>query len=142
MNLSVTGTRHGTTPAQRQAFLALLNQLAPTRLAHGSCRGADVEAAHYARAEFGSAVRIVAYPGPDGDPWRTDSGVDDEVMPPKTHFARNRDLVAACDVLVAFPPCRPMPEQGGTRYTHDQGVKQRRRVIVIWPDGETEEHNL
>src|SRR5688572_11952143 len=124
MILVITGTRNGTTPAQRLAFLKLLSELAPTALAHGSCQGADVEAAQLARAELGSAVRIVAHPGPDGDPCRTASGVDDETMPGKTHFARNRDIVLAGDVLVAFPPTRPMPERGGTAYTVGFAAKQ------------------
>lgn len=138
MILGITGTRTGTTAAQRIAYVALLHRLNPTVLAHGSCSGADVEAAQIAREELGLDLRIVAHPGPEG-PHRTLSGVDDETLAPKNHFARNRDIVTACTVLVAFPPCKPLPSQGGTAYTVGFAEGKRKPVYIIWPDGSVEE---
>lgn len=60
------------------------------------------------------------------------------VMPAATHFARNRAMVAACDALIAIPPCEPMPTKGGTAYTAGVARKARKAVYVIWPSGREE----
>jgi hypothetical protein len=70
---------------------------------HGSCQGADVEAAMLVRYICGNKCKIVCHPGPGGDAHRQDSGVDDVILPVKAHFARNRDIVNACEVLIVCP---------------------------------------
>ncbi len=144
MRVAVTGTREGMTDAQRATFGTVLLPLdlhgadAVTEFHHGSCQGVDVQAARLARYVLGDGVRVVCHPGPAGHPCREDSGVDDEVRPAKTHFARNRDLVDGADVLVACP-LRPDPigknTPGGTAYTVNYARKKGRRIIIIGPDG-------
>lgn len=153
MVVSVTGSRDGEiTDAQRWTLGKVLIWDPPTVFLHGGCLGADVQAARFVREYFGDGgsgnfprPRIVRHPGAFADgrpnPWEAppEPGVDDDVMPAKTMFARNRDLVAACDVLIAlpnYPP--PMRDEGGTAYTVARARKAGRRVYIVWPNGEFE----
>jgi hypothetical protein len=150
MKIGFTGTRNGMTDAQRSKFqeLVLLGLSdTPTEFRHGSCKGCDVQAARYLRSifnewheRFGSiaTIRIVALPGPDGDPCQEISGVDDETLPGKTHFARNRDIVNASDLVIGCPPSDGWMNTGGTFYTLDYAIKKGKPTWVIWPDGRVE----
>lgn len=91
------------------------------------------------RRTGGIAVRVVCHPGPEGDLNQDLIGVDDETLEPLTHFARNRAIVAAVDLLIACPPCKPMPDREGTAYTVDQARQSGVPCTVIWPGGMTEE---
>lgn len=137
MKLGFTGTRNGMSAAQIIAFRLLVASRDISEFAHGSCRGADVQAAQIVR-ELQPAARIICHPGPDGDTHRDASNVDDETLAPQTHFARNRAIVAATDELVATP-C-DMTEQafGGTWFTVRHAMKTHKRVTIIWPDGKVE----
>ena len=135
MIVGFTGTRDGLTDAQRATLgVVLAFDIEPTVFHHGSCQGADVEAAQIVRY-IHETCQIVCHPGPDGDNHRRDSGVDDEVLPPKTHFARNRDIVNACEILLVCPKVMAMLPYGGTSYTFRYATKTGKRTIVIWPDG-------
>lgn len=140
MIVGFTGVRHGMTDAQRAMLgtVALIDiKSMITEFHHGGCQGADVEAARLVSHMFGEGVRIICHPGPLGDKHQEISGVDDERLPAKTHFARNRDIVDACDVLLVCPMQMEYQPRGGTWYTHDQAVKKGKRVIICWPDGTT-----
>jgi len=135
MIVSVTGTRWGMTTEQMHTFRTLLEtSCRPTEFHHGACQGADREAADIVRDHL-PGVRIIAHPGPDGDGWQAPRFEADETLPGKTHFARNRDLVDVCDVLIVCPRETERQERGGTWYTHDQGKKRQKHVFVIWPNG-------
>lgn len=144
MNLGMTGTRNGATQAQQKTFTELLAKLAseakfdPFTFRHGSCMGADVEGARLVRLVFGERAKIISHPGLEDDPCRTVSGVDDETLPGKGHFARNRDIVNLTDCLVAFPPTKPLPTKGGTAFTVNFAMNKGKLVRVIWPDGTVE----
>jgi hypothetical protein len=147
MNLGFTGTRHGLTHPQRVSFSNLLVRLEETGhrvlvFRHGSCQGADVEAALATRVVCGSDVRIIAHPGPDVDKHQVDSGVDDEKLPGKTHFARNRDIVACTDALVACPHDDVEQPFGGTWYTVRHALKKGKRVYLVWPGGEVTDDGI
>jgi hypothetical protein len=150
MRIGFTGTRRGMTDAQRSSFqkhLLLGLPRTPTELRHGSCEGADVQAARFARSVFDewrkrfgstSMIRIIALPGPDDDPHREVSGVDDEVLPGKTHFARNRDIVNASDLVIGCPGEATWQKRGGTFFTMDYAIKKGKPLVIIWPDGTVE----
>jgi hypothetical protein len=149
IELGFTGTRHGMTDAQREAFRKVFWEL-PDRVGrfnHGACKGADAEAAAIVRG-FHLGTNIAAYPGRgahdeegDENPWLDKEALNDadEIHPTKTHFARNRDIVNAVDVLIACPPCKPLPSSGGTAYTVTFARKSGKRVIIVWPDGTVED---
>lgn len=143
MKLAVTGTRNGMTEAQRKALESILRGMEigggkEEVFCHGSCKGVDVQAARIVRDVVGDRMAIIAHPGPDDDDCRETSGVDDVVMPGKTHFARNRDLVDKCDILLAFPLTNPLGEIGGTTYTVNYARKHGKTVVIVWPDGMVE----
>jgi hypothetical protein len=145
MILGITGTRSGMTLPQLRTLFDLLSKLdavpAAAEFHHGSCQGADVQAARCVslirESYVGSGVGcvIVSHPGPDGDTCRRDSGVDDAVLPGKNHFARNRDIVNVCDLLIVCPGQMSHQPKGGTWMTFDYARKQGKPVRVVWPDG-------
>lgn len=139
MKLGFTGTRKGMTDAQRSAFGQWLYGRTIAAFHHGSCQGADVQAARVVHEESRTCPVIICHPGPDGDPHKACSGVDSEIRPPKTHFARNRDIVDETDCLVAAPCDMTEQPRGGTWYTVNYARKQGKSVAIIWPDGRVEE---
>lgn len=138
MKVGFTGTRNGMTSKQREAFASIKESARWIEFHHGGCQGADVQAARIVDS-FVDDAKIVCHPGPDDDPCRTDSGVDDEVLAGKTHFARNRDIVNGCDVLIGCPGVATWQQRGGTFFTMDYAIKHGKPVKVIWPDGRVED---
>jgi hypothetical protein len=133
MRVGFTGTRKGMTASQAAVFEGLVEL--PTEFHHGSCKGADVEAARIVRRTFIVHVPVICHPGPNGDPCQEPSGVDDERREPKTHFARNRDIVNETDRLIACPCDMTEQSRGGTWYTVSYARKKGKPVTIIWPDG-------
>lgn len=127
MKVGFTGTRYGMSELQKLMLQAAVTINPPAEFHHGSCQGADVEAARIVR-EFAPKCRIVSHPGPDGDQYRELSGVDDETRQPKTHFARNRDIVDETDILLATPLQDEPQQRGGTWYTINYATKRGRKV--------------
>jgi hypothetical protein len=84
-------------------------------LIHGEAEGVDVEAAGIAN----------------------DLGIRVSTPETKTgHFARNREIVDRCDVLVVIPWQDEWQSQGGTWYTHDYAEKKGVDIVTIWPSAE------
>jgi hypothetical protein len=145
MIVSFTGTSRGMTAEQKATVCRLLSELRPTEIHHGDCVGADTEF-----AEIGAALpprpRIIAHPGKsataDDHTLLANCPHNDLVLPPKTHFARNRDLVDLLggeDLLIVAPFDRTPAALGGTAYTVAYCRKRAKRFVVVWPDGHTTE---
>ncbi len=141
IRLGFTGTRRGCTSQQLAALKSLLLEHEPSEFHHGLCEGADAQAHTMTRTLFGRQVRIIGHPGPADDPYQIVSLYEDcdELLPHKGHFARNRDIVAACDVLLGTPGEMTHQSRGGTWMTIDHAVKAGRPVRVIYPDGTVED---
>ncbi len=133
MKVGFTGTRQGMTDAQRVSFVNLIKQLAPTEFRHGDCLGADKEAA-FIVFQMEDWVTILCHP-PTDKKYRAFTTFNDVVHPAKSHFARNRDIVDASDVLVAVSLMPQRQESGGTWYTIDYALKKGKPVWVLWPSG-------
>jgi hypothetical protein len=139
MKIAFTGTTVGLTRSQRielDTFLAKLP--GANELHHGMAVGADAQANDAARR---LGWRTVGYPGVDkhGEPGGRAPGlVLDEVHPERPYLKRNRGIVAGAALLVATPR-GPEQRRSGTwatvRYARQAGVP----VLIIWPDGTTEE---
>ena len=142
MKIGFTGTRLGMTDAQHKKLAYQLMYVvgnAPHEFRHGGCQGADVQAARTIRNCYDlGMVRIVCHPGPEGDSFQESSGVDDEELPGKTHFARNRDIVDASDLVVGCPGVATWNERGGTFYTMKYAIKKGKPLVIVWPNGEVE----
>lgn len=130
MKIGVTGTRSGMTEEQFGSVELFLRSTTG-ELHHGDCVGVDVEVAELAK-EIG--YRIVCHP-PVKDDLRA-KHASDEVREPLSYFARNRKIVDECDVLLVVPYQKTHQSNGGTWYTHDYAVKQGKKVIVFYGEGE------
>ncbi len=134
MIVGFTGTRRGLTVDQKATFEGLMWDRCH-EFHHGSCCGADVEAAKIVRNTLKNHVKIIGHPGPTGESCKVSSGVDDEVTKDKTHFARNRDIVNLSDELIACPGEMESPGYGGTWYTINYARKVKKPLTIVYPDG-------
>jgi len=115
--VGVTGTQSGMNPEQKEKFTQFLSQRKrmekdSVEIIHGEAKGVDTEAA------------IIA----------SDLGL--RVLTPETqtgHFARNREIVDRCDVLVVIPWQDEWQSEGGTWYTHDYAEKKGVDIVTLWP---------
>ncbi len=91
-----TGTRNGMTAAQLEAVADLIKDA--VEFHHGDCVGADAEAHHLVQC------RRVLHP-PTDEKLRAfcPVGPIDIVLPAAPYLDRNKDIVDACDLLVAAP---------------------------------------
>lgn len=135
MKVGFTGTRNGCSVAQRAALEELLQKFDITEGHHGDCIGADAEFHDILEwtQKCGRRLFIVVHP-PEKDEHRAWKQ-GHIVRPAKSHFARNRDIVDSCDVIVACPPCATWQPNGGTFYTMDYAKKKQKPLYVIWPTG-------
>ena len=155
LHVGITGTRHLLTVPQHaalsQALLSVVPEGAEPALHHGVCTGADESAHRIARAEE-PPWRVCGHPGHGADgksPWRSREAeaalmlADDCVLhPSRRYHLRNRDISAACSVLVAcpaYPENDPRSARSGTWQTVRDARSRQRRVILVWPDGSTED---
>ena len=133
-----TGSRAGMTAAQRQRVTALLRELIARHASealcglHGDCLGAD--------ADFDAvckqlAVRVLIRPATIV---AMRAGCDSEVIaPPKRPLARNRDIVADSQVLIACPRGPVEVLRSGVWATIRAMRKKGGPLHVIAPDGST-----
>ena len=138
MIIGFTGTRFGMTGAQKGSLRGLLRSFQMDswdfKIHHGDCVGADDEFVDIACEVYRCLVHVVCHPPVDVAHRAYNTHVN-ETLPPLTHFARNRAIVDAVELLIACP--REMSEQktGGTWYTVTYARKRKRGLIIIWPDG-------
>lgn len=143
MRVGFTGTRRGMTDKQREAFYVWICEHDVTEFHHGDCIGADDEAANVLHEiatgeDPGPPIKVVCHP-PSDETHRANNVTHDEIRQPKTHFARNRDIVNETDVLVVCPCDMEHQPRGGTWMTHDYAVKVGKRIVIIWPDGRVQD---
>lgn len=141
MRVGFTGTQKGLRPPQALQLEAILESLAPMEeFHHGDCIGADKEADE--RAMFAGVRRTHAHPC-ELEEKRAHCPCD-VIHPVKHHKVRNRDIVDACDLLIACPrgPEAALPYSGTWQTVRiARSAMARRpslRIIIIWPDGRVE----
>ena len=136
MIVGFTGTRMGMTPRQASEVLRLVSGLNPAEVHHGDCEGAD--------EEFHRLVvnlwPVVLHP-PDSPTLRAFCEDAMELRPELPFLKRNREIVGACDVLIATPGSRSEPtgqRGGGTWYTIRHARRQGVPTVIVWPNGRIE----
>ena len=129
--LGFTGTRHGMTEEQIRA--ADFESWEFGELHHGDCVGADTDMHRIARANG-----LVIAGHPPSDPRLRAYNDCDLLFPEKPYHDRNRDIVDACDVLLATPAEDEEQEKGGTWYTVRYAREVGKRLSIIWPSGKVE----
>lgn len=133
MKLGFTGTQHGMTYAQRGAVgRAILERMPVAEFHHGDCIGADAEVHDFALMA-GASIHIHPCDITDKRAWKI-AGADwvGVVKPP---LARNRDIVRACDLLIAAPRMFIEELRSGTWSTIRFARKARVPLLIVWPDG-------
>lgn len=131
MKIGITGTRNPITQYQKDEVARILSSTTNAdELHHGDCVGADLTVAEIAA---GLGYRVVCHP-PVKDELRA-FHESTEIRTPHSYFARNRNIVDECDVLLVVPWTMSHQNTGGTWYTHDYAVKHGVPVIIIWPEG-------
>ena len=138
MKMGFSGTRNGMTEAQKNAFVRLIDAEPPNWFHHGSCVGADCEAALIVRMRFPVYCVIVRHPPKDTSLMAQNAPYGED-RPAKSHLARNRDIVNETELLIATPFQMEHQESGGTWYTIDFAKKKKKKVTIIYPDGTLEE---
>lgn len=121
IKVGITGTRDGMSAYQWQQVIAFLSRDTCRReLHHGDCVGVDAEIAILAR-DLG--WYIVCHPHID-EKLRAFTPYD-ETRIPKTHFARNRNIVDETMMMLVVPKQMGHQTFGGTWYTHDYAKKEK-----------------
>lgn len=138
MDIGFTGTRNGMTLRQMETFGRLLKTLATEfpgfRFHHGDCKGADKEAAEIASA---LGCYVICHP-PIDETHRAFTKCNREYREPKTHFARNRNIVNESRFIIGTPPYFgdiTKDTRGGTAYTVMYARQKKKTALVIVPDG-------
>lgn len=133
--VGVTATREGLTEHQVSRAAELLfgvrewSKSAP-EIHHGDCVGGDEELHKIA---YGLGYRTVMHP-PTVTKYRAWTQCH-AVMPRKPYLDRNRDIVDATDILLAFPKESEESRFGGTWYTVRYARQVGRRLVIVWPHG-------
>jgi hypothetical protein len=124
-----TGTRYGMSPAQIEAVTMVVKRFAeagPLAAIHGDCIGSD-EDFHVIARGFGA--RVEAHPGLNV---RLRARCDaDLIHPPTNNFQRNRRIVDTSAAMVATPLEPTHRDYGGTWYTVDYALKQKKPLALV-----------
>lgn len=120
-----------TTLVQLMSFREFLPTAGMTKFRHGDCIMADHEAHQIVRLALPD-VPIHGHP-PNRDVKRAFCDTDEQTKP-KPYLDRNRDIAAACDILLAMPK-GPETQRGGTWYTIREARRLKKPVVIFWPDG-------
>ena len=140
MKLGFTGTRHGMTTAQLQAFTAYVRRERPTRFHHGGCLGADAQAHRIVRVVLGLACPIEVWPS-NIDGWRADipGGAGVLIHEPQDPLLRNHQIVNLVDKLFVTPESAKEIYRSGTWTTYRYAKRVGRRIVLCNPAGEVNE---
>jgi hypothetical protein len=134
MKVGFTGTRHGCSPAQLAALERQLNSMPMAEFHHGDCLGADAQA----HAIVVDRVWVVIYPSNIPRSRAYCIGAC-RTYPPKPPLERNSDIVKCTDVLVACPNGMYEEQRSGTWATIRYARAAKRKIIIVWPNGEVKE---
>lgn len=130
IKIGFTGTRDEITEFQRTSLKTILQGIKDPieSVHHGDCVGADT-AFHEVCTELG--FKIVIHPPEKQDLRAFNKG--DVMMEEKSYFARNRDIVDECDLLIACTKTN-FETKGGTWYTINYAIKKAKLVVKILPE--------
>lgn len=135
MRVGFTGTREGMTDAQFVRFRAWFRASTATEFHHGCCVGADEDAAAKVYDSY-RLVRVIGHPSNLKTLTSSDAvACCDDLRAPAPPLDRNRDIVDACDVLVACPKGMAEERRSGTWATVRYARKRGKRIVIVWPNG-------
>lgn len=129
-----TGTQRGMTEQQLDGLSWLLSEGDVERFHHGDCIGADSEAHDLVR-DLCPDVEIVIHPPFDNRKRAFNHG--DKLREAKGYMERNEDIVEEAEILIATPSEFKEKIRSGTWATIRRARKAGKPVIIIFPDGTT-----
>ncbi len=139
MKVGFTGTRQGATYEQLNWLYGFIEQIPELEFHHGACLGAD-QAAACSVADYHGAT-LIAHPCKLVNfKSRRALGVSGKILPEKDPLERNKDIVDATELLIAFPS-GPEELRSGTWSTVRFARKLGRPIIIVWTSGEITEEN-
>lgn len=136
-HMGFTGTQRGCKPAQLKALRSVLKTLRKEgyRYQHnGSCIGADAES-----AKIWDQTSGLIHRHPPEDTSKMATIPFKRTEPAKPYLIRNHDIVDASGVLVATPGEFAEQLRSGTWATIRYARKLKKRVILVWPDGQLDD---
>lgn len=144
INLGITGTREGMNNLQKKAFLQTVSKLLEkypslTRFHHGCCIGVDNESAKLVDSLYG----FTTIDHPPINKSMVGDYKGHEAREEKNYLARNRDIVNESQVIIAITKQMVMPDppKGGTWYTLNYSLKNKKETYHIKPDGNVDVFN-
>ena len=134
MKIGFTGTKRGMTNKQKEVVCKLLDGC--SEFHHGSCIGADEQSGNIASM---MRIRIILHP-PINTAFKAKCYAD-EVRVAKSYLVRDKDIVDETVLLIATPKGFCEELRSGTWSTVRYARKQKKSIIIIWPDGNIREEN-
>lgn len=138
IKVGFTGSRDGMTKEQLASVRELMRVLRPKEAHHGDCVGAD---AYFHAVCLDEYIPLIVIHPPDKDGLREFCGKGPlakstlVLRNPLPYLDRNKNIVNACQLLIACPKEVEEQQRSGTwstvRYAKKQGVD----INVIQPDG-------
>lgn len=133
MIIGFTGTRKTWTRLQESRLILELEAVEfASEFHHGDCVGSD-ERAHNIVRVLWPRVRIHSHP-PTIEKQRAFC-IASVYYEPKPYLERNRDIVDACDLLIATPATNQELQRSGTWATVRHAWKTNKENTVILPNG-------
>lgn len=129
-----TGTQRGMSGPQLDKLAQLLNETTIAQFHHGDCIGADSEAHDLVR-DLLPETEIVVHPPYDNRKRAFNRG--DKLREAKGYMDRNEDIVEESEILIAAPSEFEEKIRSGTWATIRRARQAGKRVIIIYPDGTT-----
>jgi len=136
-SIAITGTRQGMTAQQKRSLISFFKflktlEITITEAHHGDCVGSD--------SEFHDLIKDRGFPiiiHPPKNPKYRAFRSGNKSCPEKEYLDRNRDIVHACDILIAIPKTDKEEQRSGTWATVRYAKRENKLVIIINPNGGT-----
>lgn len=132
LHVGFTGTQKGLKKAQHKTLIGKIAVCLPARpvFHHGDCIGAD-EDFHNLLLLTGKEI-IIHPPIKNSKRAFCKGGL---VLEPKDYLDRNHDIVDSSDILIACPSGMEEELRSGTWATIRYARKQKKPIVIIYPDG-------
>jgi len=129
--IGFTGTRHGMSKEQIDAFKEIIKSKEYDEFHHGMCIGSDKQAHDIAKQE---KIKIVGHP-PSYKKFMADCDCD-IFMKPYDYLTRNKNIVDETDIIVATPDTKERV-RSGTWSTVRYARKKHKKIYIIHKNGRT-----
>jgi hypothetical protein len=136
MIVGFTGTRHGMTERQASKFKEIICSMNTYEFHHGDCVGSDAEAHNIVRG----ISDIIIHP-PIDPKYRAFCKGAFLVHPEREYKKRNCDIIDDSELIIVTPHKEYEELRSGTWHAIRYAKKIGKHIIIIWPNGNTQEIN-